>query len=264
MEDSRQYQVFPNNLNLRAAYGGIYGQLQRSGYTEHTTKQCQEFTVRLLNDRTLRTNTSQEFLSLLNQYPTPQSTYTHCHWDKKDQEVVLTIEVRRSGIEATVRSDDPTTLAGLHDKIAEIFQARNPVVENGATSRYDLRPTVFLAHRFDEEGKRYAEVVGRFLRQLGFEVLQGEGYEARNIPEKVADRIRAQDIFLCLVSEGDPTWILSEASFAKGLSKYVVILVQDDLLFKKGIIGADYEHVTFPKNFVEKAFTDLLYALPRK
>jgi len=123
---------------------------------------------------------------------------------------------------------------------------------------------VFLAHRFDEQGRAYAEVVVRFLRLLGFEVLQGEGYEARNIPEKVADRIRSQDIFLCIVSDGDASWILSEAAFAKGLSKYVIILRQEDVPFKKGIIGVDYEHLTFPKGSMEKAFTDLLYALPRK
>lgn len=206
----------------------------------------------------------ESFYLCSDQYPTQQWTYTHCHWKRKDEEVVLAIRVRRSGIDVTVSSDDSTILAGLHDKIADIFQARNPVIENGANSRYDLRPTVFLAHRFDEQGKKYAEVVGRFLRQLGFEILQGEGYEARNIPEKVADRIRSQDIFLCIVSDGDPSWILSEAAFAKGLSKYVVILVEEDLPFNKGIIGADYEHLTFPKGFVEKAFTDLLYALPRK
>ena len=155
-------------------------------------------------------------------------------------------------------------LAGLHDRIADLFQARNPVVENGVKSRSDLRPTVFLAHRFDELGKRYAEVVGRFLRLVGFEVLQGEGYEARDIPEKVADRIRSQDLFVCIVSGGDPTWLLSEAAFAKGLSKYMVILVEEGLAFKKGIVGADYEHLTFPKDFVEKAFNELLYALPRR
>jgi hypothetical protein len=131
-------------------------------------------------------------------------------------------------------------------------------------SRYDLKPTVFLAHRFDEQGRNYAETLGRFLRRLGFEVLAGEGYEARDIPAKVVERLRSQDIFVCLVSEGDPTWILSEAAFARGLSKYIVILVQDDLQFKKGIIGTDYEHMTFPKGFIEKTYCDLLYALPRK
>ena len=264
MNDTRQYRIYPSSLNLRAAYAGVYDHVQRSGYTEWTDKQCQEFTIRLSDDRKLSAKTSTGFLSLLDQYPTQQLTYTHCHWTRKDEEIVLSITVRRSGIEVTVESDDLTMLAGLHDRIADLFRARNPVVENGVKSRSDLRPTVFLAHRFDELGKRYAEVVGRFLRLVGFEVLQGEGYEARDIPEKVADRVRSQDIFVCIVSDGDPNWLLSEAAFAKGLSKYMVILVEEGLDFKKGIVGADYEHLTFPKDFVEKAFNELLYALPRR
>jgi len=31
---------------------------------------------------------------------------------------------------------------------------------------------------------------------------------------------------------------------------------------KKGILGADYEHLLFPPGNIEKAFSDLLYALP--
>jgi hypothetical protein len=266
MDDSRQYRIYPNDLSLRTAYEAVYDHLQRCGYAENKESYCHEigFTVRLSDERTLRTRTSQEFLELLKQYPAPHSTWTHCHWKKKDTEVKLTIEVRRSGIDTMVSADDLTTVAGLHDKISEIFQARNSPEEKGGVSRYDLKPTVFLAHRFDEQGRSYAETVERFLRRLGFEVLEGEGYEARDIPAKVAERIRSQDIFLCLVSEGDPTWILSEAAFAKGLSKYIVILVQDDLPFKKGIIGTDYEHMTFPKGLIEKTYSDLLYALPKK
>jgi hypothetical protein len=266
MYDSREYRIYPNDLSIRAAYAAIYDHLQRCGYTEDTKSYCQEvrFEVRLSDERTLRTHTSQEFLEILNQYPSPQRTSTHCHWKKKDEVVKLTIDVQRSSIYTTVGTDDLTTLAGVHDKISEVFHARNPPVERGSVSRYDLKATVFLAHRFDEQGRNYAEKLSRFLRRLGFEILEGEGYEACDIPAKVAERIRSQDIFLCLVSEGDPTWILSETAFAKGLSKYIVILVQDDLPFKKGIISTDYEHMTFPKGFIEKTYSDLLYALPRK
>jgi hypothetical protein len=123
---------------------------------------------------------------------------------------------------------------------------------------------IFLAHRFDEQGRSCAATLERFLRRLGFEVLEGEGYEARDIPAKVAERIRSQDIFLCIVSEGDPTWIMSEAAYAKALSKYIVILAQEDLPFKKGIVGTDYEHMTFPRGIIERTYSDLLLALPRK
>jgi hypothetical protein len=191
-------------------------------------------------------------------------TWTHCHWKKGDVDIGVTISVRRSGISATVRAADLATIGGIHDKICEIFQARNPHKERSQVSKYDLKPTIFIAHRFDNQGNTYSDTLTRFLRRLGFDVLEGEGYEARDIPSKVADRIRAQDIFICLVSEGDSTWILTETAYAKGISKYIIVLVQDDLPFKKGIVGADYEHIAFPKNTIERAYSDLLYALPKK
>lgn len=266
MDECRRYRLYPNNLNLRAAYAGVYGHLQRSGYTEDTARFCsqKELTITLPDDRSLHVNTTQEFLACLDQYPTPTRTSTHTHWKKGEQDVAETIGVDRSTIFVSVKADDLTIVGGLHDKIAKIFQARNPVVEGQAVSRFDLKPTVFLAHRFDDQGKQYAGVLCRFMQLLGFEVIEGEGYEARDIPAKVAERIRTQDIFVCLVSEGDPTWLLTEAAFAKGLAKYLVMLVQDDLPLKKGIIGQDYEHMTFPRGIVEKAFTNLLYALPRR
>ena len=125
-----------------------------------------------------------------------------------------------------------------------------------------VKKTIFLAHRFDEHGTETASIVERFLSRCGFSVLAGEGYEARMIPSKVQDRIERQDILLALFTVGDTTWISSEASFAKGKGKYIVFLVEEGMDVKKGILGADYEHLTFPRGFVEKAFSDLLYALP--
>ena len=121
---------------------------------------------------------------------------------------------------------------------------------------------MFLAHRFDAEGKAAADALDRFLRRLGFDVVEGEGYEAREIPAKVSERIAAQDIFMCLATNGDHSWILSEAAYAKGLNKYIVLLCEDGVEFKKGILGQDYEYIVYPRGFIEKAFTDLLYALP--
>jgi hypothetical protein len=91
---------------------------------------------------------------------------------------------------------------------------------------------------------------------------RGAGYEAKDIPEKVAMKIDCQDIFICLVTSGDTIWILSEAAYAKGKSKYLIIICQDGVPFNKGIIGGDYEHLPFPEASIEKCFSDLVYALP--
>jgi hypothetical protein len=52
---------------------------------------------------------------------------------------------------------------------------------------YDLKKTFFLAYRLDDTGKVISASLGTFLRRLGFDVSEGSGYEARDIPENVAD-----------------------------------------------------------------------------
>jgi hypothetical protein len=65
-----------------------------------------------------------------------------------------------------------------------------------------------------------------------------------------------------LVTPGDSAWINSEAATAKALNKYLIIICQEKVDFKKGIIGEDYKHMTFPEGLVEKCFSELVYALP--
>jgi hypothetical protein len=221
------------------------------------------YSVTFPGDRSLRALTFSEFLDLLRNFPRPLTIWTHSHWKTKDTDIGLEIDVTISGIVVAV-SGDLAIILGMHDSIRDVFRACNPEPEKSPSlSRYNLKKSVFLAHRFDEEGNSAARLINTFLGRLGFNVLEGEGYETRDIPSKVADRIRSQDIFILLVTPGDTSWILSEAGFGKALEKYLVILVQDNACPKKGIIGSDHEHIPFPKGFVEKAFNDLLYALPK-
>jgi hypothetical protein len=163
----------------------------------------------------------------------------------------------------SVNSDDLDTVSAVHDKLREIFHASNPHQEQiERLSKYNLKKSIFLAHRFDDYGNKQGEILNRFLRRLGFDVKEGSGYETRDIPDKVAEKIRSQDIFICLVTPGEASWILSEASFAKGRNKYIIIICQDNITFSKGIIGGDYEHLLFPKDNIENSFSDLVYALP--
>jgi len=173
------------------------------------------------------------------------------------------IEVRDSGLEVTVESKDINLIAAIHEKARDTFGAWNPPAHKSPSlDRYKLKRTVFLAHRFDDEGRGAAHILNLFLIRLGFSISEGEGYETRDIPSKVSDRIRGQDIFLCLLTPGDHTWVLSEAAFAKALGKYIVVLAQDASASNRGIIGNDYEHIPFPRGNIEKAFSDLVQALP--
>jgi predicted nucleotide-binding protein len=223
------------------------------------------YDARIDTTRRLSAETWKEFLWILDRNPNPERIDIHSHWtSKKRDPVEILISVSRQEIDITVGSHDPAVQELLHRQMQESFHASNTAPEKSPIlSRWSLKKTVFLAHRFDEQGKVAAAAVERFLRACGFAVVEGEGYEARNIPAKVEERIESQDILLAVFTPGDPTWTTSEAAFARGRKKYIVFLAEDGTDVKKGILGADYEHLTFPPGNVEKAFTSLLYALPR-
>ena len=169
----------------------------------------------------------------------------------------------QSSLSISVKSDDLDIISSVHDNLQQCFQASSPHQgQMDRLSKYGLKKSIFLAHKFDENGSDLATILNKFLIRLGFDVKEGEGYEAKDIPEKVARKIDSQDIFICLATRGDASWILSEAAYAKGRNKYLIIICQDGASFNKGIIGGDYEHLTFPEAVIEKCFSDLVYALP--
>ena len=181
----------------------------------------------------------------------------------ESEPVEVEISWSDASIEVAIKSPDIAVLELLHRYLQECFQASNPNPERSTSlSNRRLKKSIFLAHRFDEVGQATAKIVRQFLERCGFSVVEGTGYQARIIPDKVSELIERQDILLAVFTQGDATWVSSEAAFAQGSQKYVVCLAEKDVPVKKGILGDDYEHLTFPPGFVEKAFSDLLYALP--
>lgn len=265
MRDKRIYRVFPSNLSLPLAFQASKQKLSELGYAE-SQGICSHIAYHCVIDgtRTLTAATWGEFLKVIDRYPSPERVFVHSHWackDRKDVEVFVDVSCRE--IEITVGSSDPAVLELLHRELQENFHASNTTPEKSQiVSKWSLKKTIFLAHRFDEPGRATAAAVHKLLSRCGFSVVEGEGYEARMIPAKVAERIEKQDILVAVITAGDSTWISSEAAFAHGIRKYIVFLAEEGLEVKKGILGADYEHLTFPKGCVEKAFSDLLFALP--
>lgn len=264
MRDSRSYSLYPSDLNLSAAYGSLFAYLGECKYTE--ARDCDNISFRLVIDdsRRLSGKSVKEFLTLIERFPHATSVATHFHWERSTTDRFgLGVDVTSSQIDVWVESDDLNTIAAIHEKAREFFLARNPVPEKSASvSRRSLRKTIFLAHRFDPQGRSVASTLCKFLRRLSFDVIEGEGYDSQNIPDKVSARIRSQDVFICLVTPGDPSWLLSEAAFAKALEKHIIILMQDHTTLNRGIIGQDFEHIPFPDGGIEKAFSELIYALP--
>lgn len=264
MKDIRKYRAFPSDLDLAGSFHRVVEYFTECGYKEDADS-CDrvKLILRLSESRNIQVGTFKEFFKVLGEYPRPRMIFLHTHWKAKREWIGLEMSVDSSSIEVEVDSSELNVLSGIHDRVREIFQASVPTPERSPSSfRRELKKTVFLAHRFDGTGKDVAAIVSTFLRRLGFEVVEGEGYEANNVPEKVAKRIQSQDIFLCVGTAGDQSWLLSEAAFAKGLGKYMILLLEQGVTFNKGIIGADYEYLSFAPGFIEKAFNDLLFALP--
>jgi hypothetical protein len=265
MIDTRKYSVYPCNLDILASFQKLLDHLGKMNFTEDLKNGCDQvgYSVTLPGDRRLRAFLFSEFIDLLREFPNPVTIYTHSHWKSESASIGIDINISGSGIEVGV-SGDLSIILGVHGKIQDIFQASNPEAQKSPSlSRYNLKKSIFLAHRFDDEGNHTARPLNTFLLRLGFDVLEGAGYETRDIPGKVAERIMSQDIFILVATTGDTSWVTSEAAYAKALNKYLIILLQDDATLTKGIIGMDHEHISFPKGNVEKAFNDLLYALPK-
>ena len=265
MRETRRYAVFPSNLDYAATFSHLREHMERCKYKEDVSA-CERIrhTVHLPDERSLETKDYGEFLEILRQTKPTGRVETHSHWDTgKSGDLGCIITISSTEVSVVIESSDLNLVAGTHDIIRQLFQASNPLKERSTSlARFNVKKSVFLAHRFDAEGKTTADVVEKFLRRLGYNVLTGEGYEAKEIPTKVLDRISTQDMFMCVVTKGDHHWILSEAAYAKGIGKYIILLCEKGIDFNPGILGRDYEHIVFPPGFIEKAFSDLLYALP--
>ncbi len=265
MQEDREYSVYPSNLDILSSFRQFDEYLKINKYKPQEPKSdSHSLSLHIGEFRRLHAENFQEFMRLLETYPNALPIYVHYYWGKNASLGFSTIiNIRKSGLEVCVRSDDLDIISSIHDHVKSFFQASNPGEDVSAkVSKYGLKKSIFLAHRFDEYGNDVSGKLNTFLRRLGFDVKEGSGYETKNIPDKVAQKIHSQDIFICIFTPGDTSWILSETSYAKALGKYIIILCDNQMNLNKGIIGSDYEHLPFPKNVVEKCYTDLIYCLP--
>ncbi len=265
MQEDREYSVYPSDLDVHSAFRQLIEYLKSNGYKPMKQINKGYYLELSINEfRTFHADSFEEFIRLLEKYPNALPIHTHYNWYKKKTSwFSAIIKVLKSGLEVCVKSDDLDIIGSIHDRVKTFFQASNPREEFATNlSMYGLKKSIFLAHRFDEYGNEISGKLSTFLGRLGFDVKEGSGYETKNIPDKVAQKIRSQDIFICVFTPGDTSWILSETSFAKALNKYIVIICDSRMDMNKGIIGNDYEHLSFPEDVIEKCYTDLLYCLP--
>lgn len=135
-----------------------------------------------------------------------------------------------------------------------------PEAHEGEVKR-ELNRTVFIAHSFDDLGRSYAFQITKFLSLLGFEVATGEGFSPESVSSKVKRRLMSQEVVIIILSERqDMTWLIQEMTGANFSEKPIIILVEEGVEFKPGILG-DINYIRFGKGQIASSFTPILEGL---
>ncbi|HJX30444.1 MAG TPA: hypothetical protein VJ624_01135 [Thermodesulfobacteriota bacterium] len=262
MEENREYKIYPSNLDIVGAIKQFGEYLSKAGYKPNKKNEGCVLSLQVDPYRRMNAESWVEFIDLLEKYPAALPSFNF-GWKKKGNiEIAAAVTVFKSHLLISVRSDDPDRVTGLHETLKTVFKASNPPISDKSISRYNLKKSIFIAHRFDERGNEIASIISKYCMLLGFEVKDGMGYESRVIPDKVTERIQSQDIFIVIFTQGKHDWLISEMAYAKGINKYLIAMADSSLEVSKGIVGNDFEHISFPPENVYKCLIDLLYVLP--
>jgi hypothetical protein len=171
------------------------------------------------------------------------------------------VDFTRSHVEITVHaSNDLGFIERAHELVRTMMDLGNPErIDSEGYRRKMLDASVFVARHFDPTSDEYYRRLSTFLELLGFDVKQGEDYTSGAIPEKVKQRIDRQETILVVVSgDRDHAWLVSEASYALGLGKHIVFIVEEGANVQTAIHGKDLEQIRFPCDRIEETFCSLL------
>mgnify|MGYP005854555321 CR=1 FL=1 len=132
MQEDREYSVYPSDLNVYDAFKSFDEYLKSNGYTPIGQKRDSHFlTIYDGEFRRLHAEDFDEFMRTLEKHPNALPIYLHYNWEKgKDSDFSSIINVRKSGLEICIRSDDLDIVSSIHDRIRTFFKASNPLEEN--------------------------------------------------------------------------------------------------------------------------------------
>lgn len=209
----------------------------------------------------------EEFISVINSVPYYESFIWHSTYVRRLCFALLSfkrfgvgVDFNRRQVEVSVHANDLGFIERVHELVRTIMDLGNP--EHIDKDRYRqkmLDASVFVARHFDQTADEYYRRISNFLGLLDFDVKQGEEYTSEDIPAKVKRRIDQQEIILVVVSGNrDHTWLVSEASYALGLSKHVVFMVEQGVKLETALLGKDLEQIRFPCDRIEETFCSLL------
>lgn len=149
------------------------------------------------------------------------------------------------------QANDPLwdAIQSLSSRVAEL--------EHTAMAREDL--TCFLSFQFTGPSQAYAKVLKHYLSLLGVKVVTGEGYEPRQIQDKVKQRLGANIDIVVLVEAGGTksAWTRDEIALAQAPGIFLIPLVEEGSTFDRGIFG-DHEFIPFPVGRITETLIPLL------
>jgi hypothetical protein len=265
MKTTVTYHIWPRDLCWSEKIAAIEATTVKRGYMRSDVM-LGDFAVEENRFRRHNADTSDEFIELLRRFPQFVSFSYRGYFAKAKSSMpdpTVQISHESDRVSVLVDSRNADLIAGLHTEIADQCGLQNPRLPAGESSRAKhLQPTVFVGRHFDAEGKAAFSPLCDFLTLLAFEVLQGEEYSSRDIPDKVQARIDSQDIFIGLVTgKRNHAWLNAEPAYAKGRDRHIIMLVEDGSDYDPAILGKDLEQIRFPANQVERAFNSLLREL---
>jgi len=203
----------------------------------------------------------KEFLPVMRRTPVFERLWTQQTWKGKgDKHMTVGIVFHETHIDIAIEAKDIDLVNAAHANLRSEFSLRNPEIPIPDSSRaIHPQPTIFLGRHFDRKASQAAQILMRFLKLLGFHVIEGEDYNSRNIPEKVKALMDRQDIYLGLVTGAkEHDWLTAEISYALGKGKHIMLLVENGAKFNPTILGRDFEQARFPASTIEKSFIKLL------
>lgn len=258
MKRINTYYIWPRDLDFSFKLPTLIEFTHLRGYTESDFE-----SHRVIFDRceTVATRDFNELVSLIRKRPRFQSLSIKLDLLNENQKKI-SFELRFSELrfEIEIDAEDDDVVVAMHNSIRDEFGLRNPTVPINESGRpKHLHATVFIGRHFDERGNEVGSLVRRFVYLLRFDVSEADEYRAMQIPEKVKLLIKRPDIYLGIVTGNrEHGWIVAESSYAAGLGKHIILLVEEGLEFNPTFQGHDFEQIRFPKGHVEKAFIKLL------
>ena len=258
MKSTHRYEIWPETLKPDALWEGVRTFAAERGMP---AKDSGYFNLETSASEEILTDSIEEFLKIIKITPTFQVLVSSQEFGKRPgKHLSIYIDIRGGGISISAESPDVDLVAATHAHLTSNFGLRKRHLPLPTPSRATYpQPKIFLGRHFDARSEKTVAPLRHLLYLLGFDVLEGEAYNSRSIPEKVKSRIDQQPIYLAVVTNAEShDWLIAEAAYALGKDKHIILLVEDRAKFNPTILGKDLEQIRFPVELVEKSFTKLL------